>query len=86
MFSYKKFSTLSGPNLTIFPVPAGSLTELGWIPLSWSLSVGSDHNISTTSCYSSFWTSCITSKGLCNYKIWFKLANEEPIPPWIHKI
>ena len=63
LFSKKVF-TLSGPNLTIFPVPFGSLTKLGWIPNSLSLSVGSLHKISTTSYCSTDETSCTTSRGL----------------------
>ena len=51
LFLFRNSWTLSGPNLTIFPVPAGSLITFGYIPKSVSESVGSLHNMSTTSCY-----------------------------------
>jgi hypothetical protein len=55
--------TQSGPNFTMFPVPLGSLTKLGWMPSSVSFSVGSDHRMSTTSCCSGVDTSWMTSSG-----------------------
>lgn len=69
LFLIRKLITLSGPNLTILPVPAGSLIIFGYIPKSWSESVGSDHNISTTNYYSGVVTSCITSSGLYKFSI-----------------
>lgn len=66
---FKNSWTLSGPNLTILPVPAGSLIIFGYMPKSISESVGSDHKISTTNYYSGVNTSWITSKGLYNYSI-----------------
>ncbi len=69
LFLFKNSWTLSGPNLTILPVPTGSLITLGWIPNSASESVGSLQRISTTSCYSAFDTSWITSRGLYKFSI-----------------
>ena len=41
----------------MFPTPVGSLVEFGCIPVSTSESVGSDHKISTTNCWSKLVTS-----------------------------
>ena len=81
-FVSKNCLTLSGPNLTMFPVPFGSQIKFGWIPNSWSLSVGSDHRMSTTNYYSGVDTSWITSRGLWIASICSKEAKVDPIPPW----
>jgi hypothetical protein len=70
----------------IFPVPFGSLTKLGWIPSSLSLSVGSLQRISTTNYYSTDETSWMTSRGLLIYSTYSKLTRVLPIPPCKHTI
>ena len=52
LFVFRNYYTRSGPNFTIFPVPAGSRITFAWIPNSLSESVGSDQRISTTNYYS----------------------------------
>lgn len=62
------------------------MMKLGWTPSSRSLSVGSLHKISTTSCYSGVETSWMTSRGLWIFAIWSIETRVLPIPPCKHTI